>query len=242
LKTHESNDRALRIMPLGDSITAGYTDNPIWDHPFEFGYRSGLHTRMAAAEVDFVFVGASPEPFCGKSGDPTRGGSVVPAYDLRTWNQANHRGYGGWKIPEIQSQVAGWITEDRPDLILLLIGINGIGADSPSQLEELVDTIFASDPAVGLIVAQITPLATYNQDLLSYNTFIRETLVPSFSSKGYRITTVDLHTPYLTDPKDPASIDTAWFSNGKNHPSKAMYDQIAERWFQAINTFLKSTQ
>ena len=225
-------------MPLGDSITAGYTDNPAWEHPFEFGYRSGLHKRMAAAEVDFVFVGASPEPFCGKSGDPTRGGSVVPASDLRIWNQANHRGYGSWRIPEIHAQVAGWIAEDRPDLILLLIGINGIGADSPSQLEELVDTIFASDPAVGLIVSQITPLAAYTQDLLSYNTFIRETLVPFFSSKGYRISTVDLHTPYLTDPKDPTSIDPAWFSNGKNHPTNTMYDLIAERWFQAIDTFL----
>ena len=229
-------------MPLGDSITAGYTDNPIWDHPFEFGYRSGLHKRMTAAGQDFVFVGESPEPFCGKHGDPTHGGSVLPAYDLRKWNQAGHRGYGGWKIPQIQEHIAGWIAEDRPDLILLLIGINGIGADSPSQLEELVGTIFASDPAVGLIVAQITPLAAYNQDLLSYNRFIRDSLVPSIASKGRRTATVDLYTPYLTDPKDPASIDPAWFSNGKNHPSKAMYDQIAERWFQAINTFLKSTQ
>ena len=229
-------------MPLGDSITAGYTDNPVWEHPFEFGYRSGLHKRMAAAEVDFVFVGESPEPFCGKHGDPTHGGSVLPAYDLRKWNQAGHRGYGGWKIPQIQEHITDWIQNDRPGLILLLIGINGIGPDSPSQLEELVDTIFASDPAVGLIVAQITPLAAYNQDLLSYNRFIRDSLVPSIASKGRRISTVDLYTPYLTDPDDPASIDPAWFSNGKNHPSKAMYDQIAERWFQAINTFLKSTQ
>jgi lysophospholipase L1-like esterase len=227
--------RAVRIMPLGDSITAGYTDNPAWEHPFEFGYRSGLHKRMTAAGWDFVFVGGSPEPFCGKSGDPTLGGSVLPAYDLRTWKQANHRGYGGWKIPEIQAQVAGWITEDRPDLILLMIGINGIGANSPSQLEELVDTIFANDPEVGLILAQITPYATYNR-------FIRDSLVPSIASKGFRIATVDLYTPYLTDPDDHASIDPTWFSNGKNHPTNAMYDQIAERWFRAINTFLKSTK
>jgi lysophospholipase L1-like esterase len=234
--------RAVRIMPLGDSITAGYTDNPAWEHPFEFGYRSGLHKRMTAAGWDFVFVGGSPEPFCGKSGDPTLGGSVLPAYDLRTWKQANHRGYGGWKIPEIQAQVAGWITEDRPDLILLMIGINGIGANSPSQLEELVGTIFARDQAVGLILAQITPYTTYNQDLFSYNRFTRDSLVPSIANKGFRIATVDLYTPYLTDPDDHASIDPTWFSNGKNHPTNAMYGQIAERWFQAINTFLKSTK
>jgi lysophospholipase L1-like esterase len=238
----KATNRAVRIMPLGDSITAGYTDNPAWDHPFDFGYRSGLHKRMAAAGWDFVFVGESPEPFCGKSGDSTLGGSVIPAYDLRTWDQANHRGYGGWKIPEIQAQVAGWIAEDRPDVILLMIGINGIGAESPRQLEELVDTIFASDPEVGLILAQITPYTTYNQDLFSYNRCIRDSLVPSISTKRFRIATVDLYTPYLTDSDDPASIDAAWFSNGKNHPTNAMYDQIAEQWFQAINTFLKSTK
>ena len=235
-------NRAVRIMPLGDSITAGYTDNPVWDHPFEFGYRSGLHKRLTADGNDFVFVGESPEPFCGKSGDPTLRGSVLPAYDLRNWNQANHRGYGRWKIPEIQAQVAGWITEDRPDLILLMIGINGIGVNSIRQLDELLGIIFESDPAVGLIVAQIPPLSAYNPGLYSFNHFIRNVLIGFYHDKGFRISTVDLYTPYLTDPDDPSSINPAWFSNGKNHPTNAMYDQIAERWFQAINTFLKSTK
>ena len=35
-----ANDKVLRIMPLGDSITAGYTDNSAWKHPFEYGYRA----------------------------------------------------------------------------------------------------------------------------------------------------------------------------------------------------------
>lgn len=225
-------------MPLGDSITAGYTDNPDWAHPFEFGYRSGLHKRMAAAGYDFIFVGGSPEPFCGKSGDPTHGGSASPAYDLRKWNQANHRGYGGWKTPEIRTHVSGWIQQDRPDLVLLMIGINGIGGDSPRLLDELVGIIFKSDPAVGLVVAQITPLTTYNQDLFSYNRFIRDTLLPSCAGKGFRIAAVDLYTPYLADPNDPSSIDTVWFSNGKNHPTNAMYDMIADRWFQVIKTLV----
>ena len=229
-------------MPLGDSITAGYMDNPVWDHTFEFGYRSGLHKRMTAAGQDFVFVGESPEPFCGKHGDPTHGGSVLPAYDLRTWGQAHHRGYSGRKIRDIHQHIHAWITEDRPDLILLMIGINGIGVNSIEQLDELLGTIFESDPAVGLIVAQIPPLSAYNRDLYSYNHFIRNVLIGFYHDKGFNVSTVDLYTPYLTDPDDPSSIDPAWFSNGKNHPTNAMYDQIAARWFQAINTFLKSTK
>jgi len=239
LKTRKAKKRTVRIMPLGDSITAGYTDNPAWEHPFEFGYRSGLHKRLEAAGHSFVFVGASPEPFCGKSGDPTRGGSASPSHDLRKWNQDGHRGYGGWKIPEIRAKVARWIKEDRPDLILLMAGINGIGLNSPRQLDELLGTIFKTDPEVGMLLAQITPLATYNNDLHAFNHFIRNVLVSFYGERGFRIGTVDLYTPYLTDPDDPLSIDPGCFSNGKNHPTNAMYDQIAERWFQAIETFLK---
>ena len=39
----------IRIQCVGDSITAGYTDNPTWNVPFEFGYRSGLYTRLTDA-------------------------------------------------------------------------------------------------------------------------------------------------------------------------------------------------
>ena len=67
----------LRIMPLGDSITAGYTDNPHWTVDFEFGYRSGLYTRLTKAGYDFTFVGGSPEPWVSKYGNPTRGGASL---------------------------------------------------------------------------------------------------------------------------------------------------------------------
>ena len=38
----------LRIMPLGDSITSGYTDSS-WSNPFTFGYRGPLYTRLTNA-------------------------------------------------------------------------------------------------------------------------------------------------------------------------------------------------
>ena len=51
----------LRIMPMGDSITAGYTDNPNWNVPYWYGYRSGLYNRLHAADYNFVFVGQATE-------------------------------------------------------------------------------------------------------------------------------------------------------------------------------------
>ncbi len=232
----------LRIMPLGDSITAGYTDNPVWEHPFEFGYRSGLYQRLKKQGFPFQFVGGSGEPWNQKFGDPTRGGSIVPPLDLRTRGQDGHRGYGGAKIPDIQQQLSGWMIEDRPDLVLLMIGINGISADSPGQLVWLLKTLYEADPNAGVIVAQIPPMNRFNPDVTAYNTFVRKRLEPPFHEKEFAISTVDLHTLFLKDPADPESIDAACFSNGVNHPVNAVYDTMAEHWFQAIQTFMSNQE
>lgn len=229
----------IRIMPLGDSITAGYTDNPKWGHPFEFGYRSGLYRRLTEAGYVFKFVGESQEPFNRRFGDPTHQGTVIPKFDLRKFKQDGHRGYGGWQIKGIQGNVAKWIKQDRPDIILLLIGINGISSDSPEQLNSLVRTIFDTDKKVKLIVAQITPLSRFNQDLFDYNTYIRQTLVPAYAEKGYAISTVDLFRLFLTDPQDLKSIDATRLSNGINHPNNALYDEMAAVWFQGIEKMSK---
>lgn len=224
----------IRIMPLGDSITAGYTNNPDWKHPFEFGYRSGLYKLLTNAGYNFQFVGGSPEPWDGKWRVP----SNHPSTDLRQLQMDKHRGYGGWNIMKIQKNVAQWIKEDRPNVILLMIGINGINANSSNQLDSLVKTIFETDKNVKLLVAQITPLSRFNKDLFDYNTYIRQTLVSSYAGKGYTINTVDLYKHFLTDPGDPSSIDAKRLSNGINHPTNPLYDKMAESWFQGIKLLL----
>ena len=123
-------DGPVRIMCLGDSITAGYTDNPDWNVPFEFGYRSGLYSLLAAAGHDIQFVGESPEPWDGRFGLPTN----TPKLDLRGMGQDKHRGYGGASIEDLSQEVEGYIESDKPDVILLMIGINGVDANSPTQL------------------------------------------------------------------------------------------------------------
>jgi len=224
----------LRIMPLGDSITAGYTDNSKWTHPFEFGYRSGLYKLLKKSGIEFRFVGGSKEPMNKRFGDPTHGGKVKPLLDLKTLNQDGHRGYGGWGIGQITKNVSGWIKQDQPDIITLMIGINGISANSPQQLDNLVTTIFETDKKVKLIVAQITPKARFNKHLFNYNTYIRETLVPAYLKKGFNISTVDQYKHFLTDAADPKSIVKERLSNRINHPTNELYDKMAEGWFEGI--------
>jgi lysophospholipase L1-like esterase len=225
--------KPLRIMCLGDSITVGYTDNPSWaNHPFMFGYRSGLYTRLTNAGYNFLFVGASTEPWTGISGDPTNGGTYTPELDLRDFGQDGHRGYGG---AGIWNNVNAWIDADDPDIILLLIGINGISTGSPTALNTLVNNIVTHAPDVHVVVAQITPLVTFNQALYDYNLYIRDTLVPTYAGNGHKVSTVDLYSLFLVDPNDYSSaIAPNVLANNINHPDNPRYDLMAREWFEGI--------
>jgi len=228
-------DAPVRIMCLGDSITAGYTDNPDWRVPFEYGYRSGLYVRLVNAGHDIQFVGESPEPWDGRSELPTN----APTLNLRDLGQDKHRGYGGASIEDLSREVEGYIDNDEPDVILLMIGINGIDAGSPRQLDKLVEKIVTTSPEANFIVAQITPYAIFNQDLWDYNLYIKDVLVPTYVADGYNVTTVDLYSPFLINAEDPSSVTPAGHANKINHPSTALYTQFAQTWFEGLEPVLE---
>ena len=228
-------DGPVRIMCLGDSITAGYTDNPKWDIPFEHGYRSGLYSLLVNAGHDIQFVGESPEPWDGRFELPTN----TPTLDLRDLGQDKHRGYGGWSIEDLSQEIEGFIESDKPDVILLMIGINGIDTNSPTQLDILVQKIVTTSPEVNLVVAQITPYAWFNQELWDFNLYISDVLVPTYSADGYNETTIDLYSPFLIDAEDPISITPSGHSNKINHPSPALYTRMAQAWFDGLESVLE---
>lgn len=225
----------LRIMCLGDSITVGYTDNPTWNVPFKFGYRSRLYTLLKDAGYNFRFVGDSPQPWNKMSGDPSHGGTYRPKLDLRDLGQDHHQGGGGAPI----SALKGWVSKNNPDLILLMIGINGISQNSPARIRQLVETIVTEKPNAHLIVAQITPYVNTQKEknklVHDYNVYIRDALTPSFIKKGHKVSTVDMYSLFLTDPSNYESpVAPEKHSNNYNHPFNFEYDLMADRWFASI--------
>ena len=222
--------KPLRILCVGDSITAGYTDNPTWDVPFEFGYRQGLFERLQKAGYQFQFVGDSPEPWDGRFGLPKNS----PSPDLRAIGQDRHEGHGGWNTAQVLQHIDQWIAKSQPDIVLLMIGINDAGKPPAAEnLKGIVEKIVAARPQAHVVVAQITPRSEFTQSIADYNTSIRTTLVPEFQRQGGKVTTVDQYRNML---KPDGTIDPELFSNKINHPNATAYDRMAQTWFEAIQT------
>ena len=226
-----------RILVTGDSISVGYTDNPKWTVPYQFGFRSGLYTRLTNSGMTVQFVGGSPQPWDGKYGVPTN----TPTPDLRSLGQDHCEGYGGQGTSYILANIASWLATDSPDIVLLTIGINDITKGSTAEptaaeqnLSNIVATVTANAPNARLIVAQITPYSINTEGIVKYNNYIRNTLVPYFAAQGKYVSTVNQYTNLLIP--GTTKIDVSLYANGINHPAAAGYDRMAQTWFAGIQS------
>jgi lysophospholipase L1-like esterase len=124
---------ALRVMPLGDSITAGVGSRS------GGSYRTALYDRLRGAGLDVDFVGSQRS---GPGADP------------------DHEGHGGWTVERITAEVDGWLAAYEPDVVLLHIGTNNVTRGEPpariaGKLTALVDRIRAARPHTYVLVSQI---------------------------------------------------------------------------------------
>lgn len=233
----------LRIMSLGDSITAGFTDHPTWSVPFTFGYQGPLYTQLTNAGYNFQFVGTSGEPWNEpfNTGIPT----TIQGPDLRPLGQDGHRGYGGASTSNIlyggavsgssnyHPNIAAMLNADDPDIVLLMIGTNGI-ADGMTYIDPLVNQIVTTKPDAQLIVAQIVPRAHYQADLVAYNNYIKNTVVPKYVALGKNVTTVDQYVNLLTNPSNPTSIDASLICPDGAHLRPEANERLGATWFTGI--------
>ncbi|BEL04587.1 SGNH/GDSL hydrolase family protein [Actinoplanes sichuanensis] len=196
----ESNG-GTRVMPLGDSITEG-TQIP-------GGYRIGLWQRLVAAGYRTDFVGSQ-----------FNGPAALGDHD--------HQGHPGWRIDQIDANVAGWLRATTPRTVLLHIGTNDIlqnynVSGAPSRLSALIDRITATVPSADVFVATIIPLANSGQEAAA-RTF--NAAIPGIvQSKGGRVHLVDMH----------AALTTADLIDGV-HPTATGYDKMAAAWYAALRS------
>ena len=183
----ESNG-GVRVMPLGDSITDGYTTPG--------GYRIGLWQRFVSAgyKVDFV-------------GSQYNGPASLGDHD--------HEGHSGWRIDQIDANVIPWLQATNPHTVLLHIGTNDVNQNydlpnAPNRLSALIDHITATVPTAEVFVAQIIPLGWASGDaaVQTFNSAIPG-IVQNKVNAGKHVHLVDMHSALtaadLTDGVHPTA-------------------------------------
>jgi lysophospholipase L1-like esterase len=157
LTSHAMAQTPVRIMPLGDSITAA---PGCW--------RAYLWNRLQnAGHTNIDFVGSTSD-----------GGSCNPGFPY----DFDHEGHSGFSITGIadQNQLPPWLTAARPDVIVMHLGTNDMwGGHIPLQnkitaLTKLVGQMRTNNPSMKIVVARIIPMSpsgcpTCAPDVVAFN-------------------------------------------------------------------------
>jgi lysophospholipase L1-like esterase len=214
-----------KILPLGDSITAGAGAQP----GDGGGYRVELFTKAIGESKHITFVGSLT------SGPSTVGGVAFPQ---------NHEGHIGWTI----TQVSGIATtaqafKDTPQIVLLFIGTNDEGyatseAGASDRLGQLIDKIVAALPNSLLVVSSIYPFpgckaTNYTPTECAVNVAAYDAAIPGVikqrADQGKHVIYVDMSTP----PTGALSTDGV-------HPNDTVgYPWIGDTWYAAIKAYLR---
>ena len=117
----------VKIMPVGDSITAGehYCFPPV---PERTGYRKVLYDMLINAGYNVDFVGSQ-----NHGERPT---------DDEDWYDWNNEAYPGWQIDAIAGKVKTALEAYKPDILLVHVGTNGSHWDQkPEMVMDMLDMI-----------------------------------------------------------------------------------------------------
>jgi lysophospholipase L1-like esterase len=162
----EAGVTPIRVMPLGDSLTAGVGSST------GAGYRAALRAELTRAGLNVDFVGSR------RSG---------PGPD------ADNEGHPGWRTDNLSDHIEQWLAAAKPDVVLLDIGTNDLnrkfGADITSaKTADLIDRITRQLPDVRVVVAK---LRVVGYGAAAYRRF-NATLKRVVAARGPRVSLADM--------------------------------------------------
>jgi len=204
-----------KVMPMGDSITAGLGSAN--------GYRKVLQDSLAARGITLTY--------CGQLSDFSEG-MVVP------W----HEGHLGWSIEDLTAGRDGfgnapaWLTRDHPTTVLLMAGTNNGLLPIPQMraaYASLLDACLAQEPSVRIYWASIPrsfDLVTGRADWEGQVNLLTRDMAAEYRQLGFDIRYVD-----VTDALD-FTTDLA----DNYHPNAEGYAKIARAFQQAMTRRIPS--
>lgn len=221
-----AEDTKLRVMPLGDSITDGFTVTggyrvPLWHMLDDAGLAEG---------IDFV------GPNWGSDGvaDP------------------NHAGYSGYSIADIPNQRSGiynfidWLMETYPaDVVMLQIGTNDILSSyeldtAGDRLELLIDSILTYIPEGGMLYVSTIPcmdadVTTYTD---AYTAAEMDAAVDAYNADVKAVVAKKAAEGKPIAQADIGSVLTKADLGDGVHPSEDGYRKMGEYWFGVLSEYI----
>jgi lysophospholipase L1-like esterase len=234
----------LRVMALGDSITAGVGANGSREN--DGGYRGTLATRLLTSGYHVTFVGSRSD------------------YSDAIFDRA-HEGWPGYVVRSFPSdpgpgQLVGPLTRramqaNDPDVVLLMAGTNDLlrlqrrapGYTLARILESvdlLVDQIVSAKPNVFVIVAPVVESPKIDACTLrefagragcGEVTESLKTIVDSYVQRGYRVSLASAMATAV--PRD-----LAHFPDGIHPSGTGGYAAVADVWLHAIEDITRVDQ
>lgn len=217
-------DGAVRIMPLGDSITAGVSGNLALNQ--QVGYRRKLYNDLDAISGKYAidFVGRR-----NVEGSATN----IPDRD--------HEGNPGWcddNNPSctvsggqtLDDNITTILNSNPPDLILLHIGTNHFDTNA-SGMNSVLDKISLwarTNYPVTVFLARIIPTVDGTLDVNTFNDNVQNV---AGNRSDVRIIIVDQQGALRTG--DPNRADPGLMADNL-HPNQTGYERMADRWRASI--------
>lgn len=206
----------VTIMPLGDSLTEGYTEGM----PSPGGYRGTLWELLQSKHSNALYVGSLKE-------NP----SSVANFD------PDHEGHGGFRASAIAELVDSQITAYAPDYVLLMSGTNDMW-DSDNEaafyMRVTLENIAESLPDTYVIVSSIPDIYLNDPALrariVQYNNQL-EAIAGELKAAGKKIGFVDIN----------AMLKESHFSYPSSdyfHPDESGYNVMAEVWYDALDAVI----
>jgi lysophospholipase L1-like esterase len=228
--TNFSATNLLKIMAVGDSITDDCVTNGAWRAPLQpLLETNGIPYTNTGRLLSAAYTGFSKrrhEGYCGSVIGPP---GVFAVYNYSTTDAYLQR--------IVRDALA--ITNNRPDLMLILIGANDIGRGrnpwtvATNDMPTLLNVIFSNVPNANVILAKTTTLlnadlgySAYATNVPIYNAALQRT-VNQRRALGQKVFLADMF----------SAVDYAtMFLSDHLHPNPLGLKAIAAEWASRIQT------
>lgn len=209
---HHANPDAVRILPLGDSITQA--------DRHRLGYRFWLWQSLQQDAVAADYVGTQAR---NHEGDPS-----YPADFDR-----NHEGHWGWRTDEVLAKLPGWLAHYDADIALVHLGTNDClqrqGSDATlDELRQIAAALRADNPRIDIAFATLGPSTWQNPECLTRINAGLTVLQQQLHTEQSRVAVVDA----------AARLDPQRHLHDGLHPAESGERVIAAAWHEQLAHWL----